>query len=44
MDNIVKQPYEKPEIQVIDINFESSLLVSSGGGSTPPMGKNIPLG
>lgn len=39
MDN--KQPYEKPEIKVIDINFESSLLVTS---KTPPEGKNIPIG
>ena len=41
MDNIVKQPYQKPEIQVIDINFESSLLVTSG---KPPEPQNIPIG
>ncbi len=37
-----KKAYEKPEIQVIDINFESSLLVTSSG--KPPVGKKIPLG
>ncbi len=40
MDN--KQPYEKPEIKVIDINFESSLLVTSSG--KPPEPQNIPIG
>ena len=39
MDN--KQPYQKPEIQVIDINFESSLLVTSG---KPPEAQKIPIG
>ena len=39
MDN--KQPYEKPEIKVIDIDFESSLLVTSG---KPPEPQNIPIG
>jgi len=38
-----KQPYQKPEIQVIDIKIESPLLVASGGDSKPAMGKNIPL-
>ena len=37
----IKQPYQKPEIQVIDINIESPLLVASD--SKPSMGKNIPL-
>ena len=39
----IKQPYQKPEIQVIDIKMESPLLVASGGDSKPSMGKNIPL-
>jgi len=44
MENtIIKQPYQKPEIQVIDINIESPLLVASGGDGTPPIGKNIPI-
>ena len=38
----VKQPYEKPDFQVIDINIEASLLTTSGGKSVPS-GKNIPL-
>ncbi|MDD6002856.1 MAG: hypothetical protein PUC50_11770 [Bacteroidales bacterium] len=37
----IKQPYQKPEIQVIDIKIESPLLVASD--SKPSMGKNIPL-
>ena len=37
----VKQPYEKPDFQVIDIEMESPLLSASG---TPvPKGKNIPI-
>ena len=42
MDNTTKKPYQKPEIQVIDINIESPLLSSS---VTPPVpgGKNIPI-
>lgn len=43
MDNTAKKPYEKTEIQVIDINFESALLVSSGDGTTPPIAKKIPV-
>ena len=38
----VKQPYEKPDFQVIDINIEAPLLTSSGGKSVP-VGKNIPF-
>jgi len=38
----VKQPYEKPDFQVIDINIEAPLLTSSGGNSVP-IGKNIPF-
>ena len=37
----IKKTYQKPEIQVIDINFESSLLVTSG---KPPEPQNIPIG
>ena len=42
MDNTTKKPYQKPDFQVIDINIESSLLVTSG---TPPVptSKNIPI-
>ncbi len=44
MDNTeTKQPYQKPEIQVIDINIESPLLVASNGDGKPSMGKNIPI-
>ena len=39
----IKQPYQKPEIQVIDIKIESPLLVASGGDGKPPIGKNIPI-
>jgi hypothetical protein len=44
MENItIKLPYQKPEIQVIDINIESPLLVASGGDGKPPISKNIPI-
>ena len=39
---IVKQPYEKPDFQEIDINIESPLLVTSGAPPVPG-GKNIPI-
>ncbi len=39
----IKQPYQKPEIQVIDIKMESPLLVASGGDDKPPIDKNIPI-
>lgn len=42
MENTIKKPYTKPEIQVIVINNESPLLVASNG--TPTEGKKMPIG
>ena len=41
MDNTTNKPYQKPEIQVIDINIESPLLVASN--PKVPTSKNIPI-
>ena len=41
MENIQKKPYEKPEIKVIDIDWETSLLVASD--PQPKTGKELPF-
>jgi len=42
MENTTKQPYEKPDFQVIDINIESPLLLASD--PKVPIGKDVPVG
>ena len=43
MENkLVKQPYQKPDFHLIDINIESPLLVASD--PKVPTSKNMPVG
>ena len=43
MDTTAKKPYQKPEIQEIDIKWQSPSLLVTSGDPPPSTGKQIPF-